>query len=100
MKSRAAVQESTVQRADPVADPDRGPPPPDCVGSGACVTAAVGIEAVLEVAPGIPPLEADTRFFIDRSNGGSQPTDVRLIMDYGSYVSAAGDQIVAVDTTT
>ena len=58
------------------------------------------VEENIEVTPEIPPLEADTRFFIDRSNGGFQPTDVRLIVPYEDYALAEWNQIIAVDIVT
>jgi len=58
------------------------------------------IEVTPEIPPlEIPPLEADTRFFLDNQNGG-QPTDVRLIVDFEDYGSGEWNQIIAVDIVT
>ena len=58
------------------------------------------IEVTPEIPPlEIPPLEADTRFFLDNQNGG-QPTDVRLIVDFEDYGLAEWNQIIAVDIVT
>ena len=57
------------------------------------------VEENIEVTPEIPPLEADTRFFLDNQNGG-QPTDVRLIVDFEDYGSGEWNQIIAVDIVT